>query len=194
MWALPFPSCLTSIFPTLRTLSSKLFLSRVAGYHLQTTTELLLTWLTIPHFRDMSASRLTKCSSVSMFWLIVDDTENKNYYWTKHKLQASQFMRFLSQLFPFPHLVVMSRSNKSSWYRYMMLQNPNEILKAICCNLRQKFFVTNFLSSGNNLTFSKMRTKSARLKILKVTGRNKTLLMFFAIRDYNIFADQNNCT
>ena len=76
----------------------------------------------------------------------------------------------------------------------MMLQNPNEILKAICCNLRQNFFVTNFLSTGNNLTFSKMRTKSARLKILKVTGRNKTLLMFFAIGDYNIFADQNNCT
>ena len=84
---------------------------------------------------------------------------------------------------------LMSESHKSSRFRCMMLQNDNEILRPICCRTGQRFFVTPFLSTGNNLTFSKMRTKRARLKILKVTGRNKTMLMFLRYRsryDYSV--------
>ena len=102
-----------------------------------------------------------------MNWLIRLILNHINIWFPRSILFKSWSIR-ISQILSWQIIIIhlMSGSHKSSRFRWTMLQNSNEVLRAICRNTRQRFFVTLFLSTGNNLTFSKMRTKRARLKIL----------------------------
>ena len=72
-------------------------------------------------------------------------------YWFKSLLNTTTRLLFLHRRIRLTCL--MCGGHKSSGSGYTMLQNPNEGLSAICCNIEQRFFVTLFLSTGNNLGY-----------------------------------------
>ena len=124
-----------------------------------------LEWLKAICFCLVSALHIY---TTIMNWLIRLILNHINIWFPSSILFILIWSIRISQILSWQIIIIhlMSGSHKSSKFRRTMLQNGNEVLRAICRNTRQRFFVTLFLSTGNNLTFSKMRTKRARLKIL----------------------------